>query len=215
MTTPLLTRDALAERVRSVMESEYHNRDEVWDGVWVVSPNPNDEHNDVEMNLGTIFNVVLGWTGLGRVRSGPNVSDRAEQWEHNFRCPDLAVFLQGTTARNLGVHWQGDPDFAVEVISPNDRSRKKFDFYAQVNTRELLIVDRDPWVLELYRLEEGVLKLVGKSSLDRPDLLVSQVLPLSFRLVAGAPRPRIEVVHSDGVQRWSAGEQPSPLLIAV
>jgi Uma2 family endonuclease len=204
MDTTVLATDELAERVRAVAESEYHNKDEVWDGVWVVSPNPSDEHNDVEMNLGTIFNVILGWTGLGLVRSGPNVSDRVEQWEHNFRCPDLAVYLKGTTARNLGTHWLGGPGFAVEVVSPNDRSRKKFDFYAKVGTRELLVVDRDPWILELYRLEEGVLRLIGKSSLDRPDLLISEVLPMSFRLVEGDPRPRIEVVHADGVQRWSA-----------
>lgn len=204
MDTTVLEYDELAERVRSVAESEGHNKDEVWDGVWIVSPNPNDEHNDIEMNLGAIFLIVLGWTGLGWVRSGPNVSDRVEQWEHNFRCPHLAVYLQGTTARNLKTHWVGGPDFAVEVVSPNDRTRQKFDFYAKVGTRELLVVDRDPWVLELYRLEEGVLKLVGKSRLDRPDLLISEVLPQSFRLVNGDPRPRIEVVHSDGVQRRSA-----------
>jgi Uma2 family endonuclease len=204
MTTPLLVRDELAERVRAVAESEYHNRDEVWDGVWVVSPNPNDEHNDIEMRLGSIFMNVLGWTGLGWVRSGPNISDRVAQWEHNYRCPDLAVYLPGTTAQNLNTHWVGGPDFAVEVVSPHDRSRQKFDFYAKIGTRELLVVDRDPWILELYRLDEGVLRLVGKSTLDRPDLLISDVLPLSFRLVEGDPRPRIEVTHSDGVQRWSA-----------
>jgi hypothetical protein len=27
-------------------------------------------------------------------------------------------------------------------------------------------------------------------------------LPLVFRLVAGEARPRIEVMHSDGRQRW-------------
>jgi Uma2 family endonuclease len=204
METTVLARDELAERVRAVAESEPNNRDEVWDGVYIVSPGANNEHKEVEMNLGTIFTVVLGWTGLGWILSGANVSDREDQWEHNFRCPDVVVYLRGTTARNLGTHWLGGPDFAVEVVSPNDRTRQKFDFFAKVGTREVLVVDRDPWILELYRLEDGVLKLVGKSSLDRPDLLISEFLPLTFRLLAGDPRPRIEVVHSDGVQRWSA-----------
>ena len=204
MGTTIQEIDELTARVRAAAVSEYHNRDEVWDGVWVVSPNPNNEHQSVVMNLGTIFNVLLGWTGLGSVQAGSNVSDRVDQWEHNFRCPDVVVYLQGTTARNLGTHWVGGPDFAVEVISPSDRSRKKFDFYAKVGTRELLIVDRDPWVLELYRLDEGAFRLVGKSSLDRPEVLASEVLPLGFRLVAGDPRPRIEVAHADGIQRWLA-----------
>ena len=204
MTTPLLVKDELAERVRAVAESENNNKDEAWEGVYLVSPSPNDEHQEVVANLVTIFTLLFGWTGLGFIRGSINVSDREDQWEHNFRCPDVVVHLKGTTARNLGTHWLGGPDFAVEVVSPNDRSRQKFDFYAKVGTRELLVVDRDPWFLELYRLEDDVLKLIGKSSLDRPDLLISEVLPLSFRLVASEPRPRIEVAHADGVQRWSA-----------
>ena len=103
-----------------------------------------------------------------------------------------------------GAYWLGGPDFAVEVISRHDRSRKKFDFYAKVGVRELLLVDRKPWALELYRLQDGKLALVGKSDLDHPEILASEVLPLSFRLVAGNPRPRIEVAHADGIQRWSA-----------
>ena len=204
MTMPLLATDELAERVRAVAESENNNHDEVWDGVSLVSPLANNEYQEVVTNLGTIFNVLFGWTGLAHIMAGANVSDREDQWEHNFRCPDVVVYLKGTTARNLGTHWQGGPDFAVEVVSPNDRSRQKFDFYAKVGTRELLIVDRDPWILELYRLQEGDLKLVARSNLDRPDLLISEVLPLTFRLVEGDPRPGIEITHSDGVQRWSA-----------
>ena len=37
--------------------------------------------------------------------------------------------------------------------------------------------------------------------LDAPDVLQSEVIPLSFRLIPGDVRPRIEVVHSDGGQR--------------
>ena len=64
------------------------------------------------------------------------------------------------------------------------------------------LVDRKPWQLELYRLEGGELKLVGRSSLTDPALLKSQVVPTSFRLVPGKARPQIEVTHDDGVQRW-------------
>ena len=70
--------------------------------------------------------------------------------------------------------------------------------------KELLLVDRKPWCLELYRLQDGVLVLVGKSDLNQPNMLVSQVVPISFQLAAGDPRPTIEMLHADGVQRWSA-----------
>jgi len=57
--------------------------------------------------------------------------------------------------------------------------------------------------LELYRLHDGQLALVGRSRLERPDVLQSTVLPLSFRLIPGDTRPRIEVCHNDGVQQWA------------
>jgi Uma2 family endonuclease len=132
------------------------------------------------------------------------VSDIEDQWEHNYRSPDVVVYLNGTTARDFGTHWVGGPDFCVEIVSRNDRSRDKLDFYAKVGTRELLVVDRFPWGLELYRLQDGVLTLVGESTLGQPNILIGEVLPLTFRLVEGDPRPKIEVVHADGVQRWSA-----------
>ena len=204
MDTPVLDPVELAKLVRAIADSEANNHDEVWDGVYLVSPNPNDEHQSLVGKLNTIFEITIEWTGLGHVRPGVNVSDREVQWEHNFRCPDVVVYLNGTTARNLGTHWFGGPDFAVEVVSRKDRSRDKLEFYAKVGSREVLVVDRYPWALELYRLRDGAMTLVGKSSLARPEFLSSEVLPLAFRLVEGEPRPRIEIAHSDGVQRWSA-----------
>jgi hypothetical protein len=67
-----------------------------------------------------------------------------------------------------------------------------------------LIIDRDPWSPELYRLYADELKLVDRSTLKEPQSLGSEVLPLRFRLIGKDERPRIEIVHSDGVQHWLA-----------
>ena len=191
------------ELIERRIDSGADRYDEVWGGVYVVSPLPNDEHQDIVGLFTCAFHSAIRFPGLGLVRPGVNVSDLEDQWEHNYRGPDVVVFLNGTKARNLGTHWVGGPDFAVEVVSRNDRTREKLDFYAKVDTRELLIVDRFPWSLELYRPVDGVLVVVGISTLDRPDILPSEVLPLSFRLVAGDGRPCIEILHADGIQRWS------------
>ena len=111
----------------------------------------------------------------------------------------------GNPADDKKSHWLGGPDFAVEVVSRYDNTRKKFKFYAGVGTRELLIVDRFPWSLELYRLiGRDVLKLVGKSTLDQPAILASEVLPLTFTLIPGEDRPEIEVIHTQDARRWLA-----------
>ena len=193
--------DILAERV----ETGADRFDEVWDGVHVVSPLPNDEHQEIVANFVISIGTVIQLPKLGKVRPGVNVSDRVEGWEQNFRGPDVVVYLNGTGARNYGAHWVGGPDFAIEVICRHNRSREKFDFYAKVGTRELLIVDRYPWALELYRLgEAGYFELVGRSMVERPDVLASRVLPLSLRLVEGEKRPRIAIDHADGDRSWLA-----------
>ncbi len=175
--------------------------DEVWNGVYVMSPLANDEHQDIAGSLYALFRETVQEPGLGIARPGINVSDRRQDWRQNFRCPDAAVFLNGTSAINCDAHWFGGPDFAVEVASPGERVTKKLGFYAAVGTRELLILNRSRWKLSLYRLIDGELRLDGESSVADGNWLSSNVLPLSFRLIDGIKRPRIEVRHADG-QTW-------------
>lgn len=200
-----LIQDALLEEEliaqRRATGADRH--DEVWEGVYVMSPMANNQHQRIVGGLNSVFLAAVETPGLGVTLPGTNVTDRESDWMKNFRCPDVAVFLDETTAEDRETHWYGGPNFAVEIISPDDRTRQKFDFYARVNTRELLIVDRDPWALELYRLADGELQLVGKSTLDAPTLLESEVVPLSLKLIAGDNRPAIEVRHNDGKQVWT------------
>jgi Uma2 family endonuclease len=200
----ILIRDPSTQRaiLRQRANNQSDRWDEVWEGVYVVSPQPNDEHQEIATLLASIFAHIIDFAKLGKVRAGVNVTDRKKEWKQNYRCPDVAVFLNGTTAVNLGTRWLGGPDFVVEVVSKGDSAREKLDFYAKVGVRELLLVDRFPWALELYRLEAGLLNLVGTSDPSQSQILTSEALPLTFRLIPGEPRPRIEVAHSDGVQRW-------------
>ena len=142
--------------------------DEVWDGVYILMPNPNIEHQEIATRFAMALGPVIEWPGLGSVFQGVNVSDRADDWTKNYRCPDVAVYLAGNPASARESHWLGGPDFAIEIISPYDRSREKLDFYASVGVRELLLIDRDPWTLELFHLHDGKMTLTGTSSLEEP-----------------------------------------------
>jgi Uma2 family endonuclease len=195
---PDLRRRLLAERRASGGD----RFDEVWDGVYVMSPLANDDHQRIVARLTAILDQVIGQAGLGEVRPGVNVSDRVKGWKQNYRCPDVAVRLEGGRARILTNHWCGGPDFAVEVISPGDRARQKLDFYAAIGSRELSLIDRDPWSLELYGLAGDRLVPVGVSRPGAPIELRSNVVPLTFRLIEEGGRPRIEVVHVPAGSRW-------------
>jgi Uma2 family endonuclease len=205
----LITDPVYEERIRAELEnSAEKRRDEVWDGVLVVPPLANNEHQRIVMGLAYAFASVVD-LATDAVLPGCNVSDREADWRFNYRDPDIAVYLAGNPARDCGTHWCGGPDLLVEVVSPGEDPRQKLDFYAKVSTREVLIVDRSPWAVELYRLQAGKMVLVGRS--DGADLgeanpgeLGSVVLPLTFRLQTGTPRPVVVVRHTATGQTWTA-----------
>ena len=176
--------------------------DEVWDEVYILMPNPNIEHQDIATSLAAIFKLVIDWPGLGKAYQGVNVSDRTDDWKKNYRCPDVAVYLTENPAVGKGAYWYGGPDLAVEIISPDDRSRMKFDFYSTVGVRELLLIDRDPWALELYQRQGADWTLAGRSRPEQGETLTSSVVPLRFALVPGDSRPTIAVSLADGSRDW-------------
>ena len=154
------------------------------------------------MRLASIFQEIVGWDSRDVVLPGANVSDREVGWNQNYRCPDVVVYLAGTRAKNCETHWCGGPDFAVEIISDDDRTRDKIPFYSQIGTRELLVIDREPWQLELLRLSGKRLESAGVSMGRNASRLQSNVLPLAFQLVGEKHRPKIEVVGPDK-KTWS------------
>ena len=178
--------------------------DEVWEGVTVVPPMPSDEHQQLQIRLSLPFMELVEIPQIGQVRAGGNISDRAVDWTHNYRCPDVFVYLNSNPAINHDTHWQGGPDFLIEIISPGEDPYAKFAFYTSINTREVLIVHRDPWLLELFQLNNNRLQLVGASDTASSQVLTSNVLPLTFQLVQGATRPEIVVAHTQTQQQWRA-----------
>ena len=199
----LITDPSLEQRLRAEREVSGADRfDEVWEGIYMMTPMPNDEHQQIVMRLGSILQEVIGWPGGGEIRPGVNLSAAEADWKSDYRVPDIAVFLNDTAAINRGTHWQGAADFLVEVISTDDRTREKLPYYASLGVRELLLIDRDPWAVELYRLGEKGFAQVGVSRLDDAQVLRSDQVPLTFRLVAGDDRPAVEVSLCDGEKQW-------------
>ncbi len=155
--------------------------DEVWEGMYVMSPLANNEHQELVGQLNAILGETLGWGQLGRTFPGGNISDRATNWEWNFRCPDVLLFLNGNPAEDRGTHWFGGPDLAIEIASKSDRSYEKLPFYASLNTREVLIIEREPWELVLFGLQDGVMKEVARAT-DQGGRVECSVVPLNLQL---------------------------------
>jgi len=182
----------------------WDRKDEVWDGVYIIMPDPNVEHQEIVSNLVGAFRDVVRPPKGGKVFPGLNLSDRTDDWKDNYRCPDVAVFLAGNSAQVFEAHICGPADFLVEIVSPGDKSRDKLEFYAELGARELLIIDRYPWLLELYHHNGSELVLTGQSTVDQSDVITSAVLPLSFQLLPAQPRPDIHMAERGGTRTWSA-----------
>ncbi len=168
----------------------------------MMSPLADNEHQEIAAGLVAAIRSALGWNTPFGIFPGVNVSDREDQWEHNYRCPDVVVFAPNTKAKNCGTHWYGGPDFAVEITSPNDRSREKFEFYGKVGVVELLLIDRSTWTLELYRHSGDQLKLENTTNLHDRRKLESRMLGISLQLVPGTRRPAIEITANSTGQIW-------------
>lgn len=177
--------------------------DEVWEGVYMMAPMPNDEHQMIVNALASILQELVGWPGLGHVRPGVNVSDRVENWRENYRVPDVAVFLNDTNAVNHSAFWLGGPDLAVEVISPGDQILEKLGFYAVVGTQELLVIDRDPWQLKLFRLTVSGMQPVTTATVQCGTTIGCETVAIELLLIAGDQRPRIQVTHRDSGRHWT------------
>jgi hypothetical protein len=180
------------------------HHDEVWDGVYIMSPLADLEHQGLIAALTAAFHQVVAMPGLGNVYPGANVSDRIEGWKKTYRAPDVVVILQDGGVREMGAFVTGPIDFLVEIVSRGDRSRKKLPFYSKIGVREVLFVERKPWRLRLYRHDGNTLQLVGTCEADVTAPLTSEVLPFSFWLTAAEPRPALLLTHTTDGRTWQA-----------
>lgn len=203
MATVILDREFAAKLREERAAAGADRWDEVWEGTYMMAPLPNNEHQLIASRLAALFQEVVGWNSPVIVQAGANITDRDHGWQHNYRCPDVVVYFPSNPAANRDTHWFGGPDLAVEVTSEDDRAREKIPFYAKIGTRELLIVDRDPWQLELFRLADNQLKSVGTTSIGDGRNLAVACMPLNFQLVSEDNRPSILVTHTVDGHTWN------------
>ncbi len=176
--------------------------DEVWEGVYFLAPPVDNQHQDFAGGLTCALHEAVDAAGLGTAFPGVNLAGTSEDWTFDYRVPDVVVILASSTAQDQDACYRGAADFVVEITSPRDRTYEKIPFYSRQGIRELLIVNRQSWTLELYWNRGNGLEKAGESETQRSDTLSSGVVPLEFRLLPGQPRPRIEVTHVETPRQW-------------
>jgi Uma2 family endonuclease len=119
--------EAFLERRRALGQDGH---DEVWDGAYHVAPMTHVWHG----YLGALLAELLGpyARAAGLVGTDPfNLGD-----SNDFRVPDRAFHRQLPSAV-----WIPTAAIVVEVVSPDDETWAKFDFYARHRVDEVCVAD--------------------------------------------------------------------------
>jgi Uma2 family endonuclease len=159
-------------------------RDEVWDGVLHMVPQPTSgllfRQRDLLLALGPIaarhgLEVVFEISVFDPVRG-----------EKNYRVPDVAVFAPASvSARGL----EGHAELVIEVLSPGDESRAKLPFFAMCGIPEVWLLHPSTRAAEVYTLAEGAYVLVpavrGVISAPRLGLELETVEGPKLRIRSG------------------------------
>lgn len=129
-------------------------RDEVWNGVWHLVPDPTVGHQDLEGAVEAWLRRYWAPKSGGRVYHQINVApaDLAD-WRHDYRIPDLVLLTPERAGIERGTHFAGGPDAVVEIRSPGDETYDKIPFYAAVGVREVWVVDRDTRACEVHAID--------------------------------------------------------------
>ena len=133
----------LAERHRHGQDK----KDELWDGVLHMVPQPSSRHVRIAFSIAKALEPIGARRGLVTYPDTIGLFDT----DQNYRAPDTVLVRPEHTSER-GVE---GAELAVEVLSPNDESRQKFAFYAEVGVRELWLIAPSTRAIEVYTLTEA------------------------------------------------------------
>ena len=215
MPTIVHDRSLTEEILRERQALGNRTRDEVWEGVTHIMPEPDNEHLRIATFFSTVFSMLFGLDPANSVQSTANISDRIKGWKKNYRNPDMVYYSAGSRAEDHGTFWYGGPDFLLEIVSPDDMSRDKLPFYATIGTKEVLILDREPWQFELHQLSRGRTSTYGDSPSRGPNRLAKWNGPAPIHFAPRPPAtegsnhphrdgPRVDVLTRMGLANWVA-----------
>ncbi|ONH36465.1 MULTISPECIES: Uma2 family endonuclease [Protofrankia] len=128
--------------------------DEVWDGEYHVAPGPSAEHGRVDYELNALLLPRARAAGL--VGTGPFNLGRHD----NYRVPDGGLHRGRPSGAFLPT-----AAVAVEVVSPDDETYAKIDFYAAHRVDELIVADPLHRTVRIWQLVDGKYDETGQSDL--------------------------------------------------
>ena len=168
-----------------IFEGDRVNRYEIVDGELFVTRAPDWKHQEVCINIGTVLKLWSDGSSLGKPAVTPGIIFS----ESDNVIPDVVWASNERLERLLDEagHLTAAPELVVEVLSPGKKNERrdreaKLKLYSVQGVHEYWIVSWQEQKVEVYRREQGILKLAV--TLYRQDELTSPFLP-GFSCVVG------------------------------
>jgi Uma2 family endonuclease len=141
------------------------------------------EHGRVSVRLGRLLDAHVEETGIG-VAAGAETGFVLSSDPDTVRAPD-AAFVSKERADAVGrivKYWPGAPDFAAEVISPNDTfhevQEKALEWLA-AGTIAVLVLDPDQHTATVYRGQGDTHINNAEDTLDLSDAVPGFTVPVA------------------------------------
>ena len=158
-------------------------RDEGWDGVLHMPPEPTVHHQQLSSALVAVLLPLAKRRGLVascETAFGPG--------RYNYRVPDVIVYAQASATKSFVV---GPAELAIEILSPQDESRDKLPFYASRGVKEVWLLDPTTRAVEVYTLRGDTYFAIA----DREHVIRAPALDLQLATIDG---PKLQIIWADG-----------------
>ena len=122
----------------------------MWEGELHMVPPPSFEHQRVGSELFLVLGQLAKANGLVPLYDTTGVFRPGS--DNDWRVPD-SVFapLEATSTRGI----EGAASLVVEILSPDDETYAKLDWYAEVGVGEALVIDPHTRRVELFANRDG------------------------------------------------------------
>jgi Uma2 family endonuclease len=128
--------------------------DEIWGGEYHMAPAAHPWHGYLEFTLGGLLGPLA--RGVGLVGTGPFNLGQPD----DYRVPDLG--LHRAVPSQV---WVPTAAMVVEVVSPDDETWEKFDFYGRHGVDEICVADPVTAQLSWFRRDGMVYRETESNSL--------------------------------------------------
>jgi Uma2 family endonuclease len=169
-----MTTIASVTTAEQLLQTPDSGRRELLRGKLTMRPPAGYDHGRIASRIFLRLGIHVEQHGLGEVHGG-DTGFQIRQNPDTVRAPNVAFIASARIpATRVSGFFQGPPDLAVEVISPNDRTSQvaaKIQDWLDAGCRTVWVVDPELHTVTVYRSRSNIVVLRATEQLSGDDIV--------------------------------------------